>query len=73
MDLAGSEDKQLRYLSRQRGIDKAIGKETQAFTLWRQLFSAVNEIYPFKEYLVCYHDGERHLVPEGIRCAGGDV
>lgn len=52
LDLTVSEAKQLSSLSRENGIDKAIGKGTQPFTLWQQLLSAVRERYPFKEDLV---------------------
>lgn len=52
LDLAGSEAKQLRSLSRETGTDKAIGKETQSFTEWQPLLSVVRERCLFKEDLV---------------------
>jgi len=38
LDLAGSEAKLPRFLSRDSGFDKAIGKGTQSFTLRQQRF-----------------------------------
>ena len=35
LELEGKEAKQLGSLSREGGIDKAIGKKTQALSLWR--------------------------------------
>lgn len=54
LELMGSEARQLELLSRERSIDKAIWKETQAITLWRRYVSAVKEKYPFMEDLVCF-------------------
>ena len=53
MELEGREVRQLGSLSREGGIDKAIGKKTQNLSLWRQLLSSVRERYPFKEDFVC--------------------
>ncbi|GAB0209987.1 hypothetical protein GRJ2_003464400 [Grus japonensis] len=41
LELEGREAKQLGSLSREGGIDKAIGKKTQALSLWRRLLSSV--------------------------------
>jgi len=35
LELEGREAKQLGFLAREGGIDKAIGKKTQALSLWR--------------------------------------
>nr|XP_013053966.2 uncharacterized protein LOC106047159 [Anser cygnoides] len=51
--LKGKEAQQLGFLARHWGIDRTIGKGAQASTLWRRLLSAVKEMYPFKEDLVC--------------------
>ena len=53
MELEGREARQLGSLSREGGIDKAIGKETQNLSLWRRLLSSVRERYPFKDDLTC--------------------
>lgn len=52
LDLTVSEAKQLGSLSRENGIDKAIRKGTQPFTLLQRLLSAVRKRYPSKEDLV---------------------
>ncbi|GAB0189163.1 hypothetical protein GRJ2_001381600 [Grus japonensis] len=54
LELEGREAKQLGSLSREGGIDKAIGKKAQALSLWRQLLSSVRERYPFSEDVVCW-------------------
>ncbi|KAK4815144.1 hypothetical protein QYF61_017585 [Mycteria americana] len=43
LELAGKEAKQPGSLSREGGINKAIGKEAQALSLWRQLLPGVKE------------------------------
>ena len=48
MELEGREARQLGSLSREGGIDKAIGTETQNLSLWKRLLSSVRERYPFK-------------------------
>ncbi|GAB0209180.1 hypothetical protein GRJ2_003383700 [Grus japonensis] len=53
LELEGREAKQLGSLSREGGIDKAIGKKAQALSLWRQLLSSVRERYPFSEDVIC--------------------
>ena len=53
MELEGREAKQLGSLAREGGIDKAIGRGTQAISLWRRLLSSVKERYPFKEDVIC--------------------
>ncbi|XP_074889985.1 uncharacterized protein LOC142033685 [Buteo buteo] len=53
LELEGREAKQLGSLAREGGIDKTIGKGTQAISLWRQLLSSVKERYPFKEDVIC--------------------
>ncbi|KAK4810602.1 hypothetical protein QYF61_007339 [Mycteria americana] len=78
LELEGKEAKQLGSLSREGGIDKAIGKGEPARSLWRQLLSAMKERYPFKEDDVYRpgemdHNGERYPVPEGISRAGGGL
>ncbi|KAK4810468.1 hypothetical protein QYF61_004248 [Mycteria americana] len=52
LELEGKEAKQLGSLSREGGIDKAIGKGEPARCLWRRLLSAMKERYPFKEDVV---------------------
>ncbi|GAB0208875.1 hypothetical protein GRJ2_003353200 [Grus japonensis] len=54
LELEGREAKQLGSLSREEGIDKAIGKKAQALSLWRRLLSSVRERYPFSEDVVCW-------------------
>ncbi|GAB0208963.1 hypothetical protein GRJ2_003362000 [Grus japonensis] len=49
LELEGRETKQLGSLSREGGIDKAIGKKTQALSLWRRLLSSLRGRYPFSE------------------------
>ncbi|GAB0209689.1 hypothetical protein GRJ2_003434600 [Grus japonensis] len=53
LELEGREAKQLGSLSREGGIDKAIGKKAQALSLWRRLLSSGRERYPFSEDVVC--------------------
>ncbi|XP_049650026.1 uncharacterized protein LOC126035459 isoform X2 [Accipiter gentilis] len=53
LELEGGEAKQLGSLAREGGIDKAIGRGTQAISLWRRLLSSVKERYPFKEDVIC--------------------
>ncbi|GAB0208487.1 hypothetical protein GRJ2_003314400 [Grus japonensis] len=53
LEVDGREAKQLGSLSKEGGIDKAIGKKTQALSLWRRLLSSVKERYPFSEDVVC--------------------
>ncbi|GAB0206477.1 ubiquitin carboxyl-terminal hydrolase 4 [Grus japonensis] len=54
LELEGREAKQLGSLSREGGIDKAIGKKAQALSLWRRLLSSVRERYPLSEDVVCW-------------------
>ncbi|KAK4811079.1 hypothetical protein QYF61_016365 [Mycteria americana] len=49
LELEGKEAKKLGSLSREGGIDKAIGKGALVLSLWRRLLSAMKERYPFKE------------------------
>lgn len=49
LELKSREAKQLGSLYREGGIDKAIGKKTQALSLWRRLLSRMGERPPFKE------------------------
>ncbi|KAK4810640.1 hypothetical protein QYF61_007377 [Mycteria americana] len=53
-------------LSREGGIDKAIGKGAQALSLWRQLLSAMKERYPFKEDVI-YRPGKWTTMERGIQ------
>ncbi|XP_049650052.1 uncharacterized protein LOC126035469 [Accipiter gentilis] len=53
LELEGREAKQLGSLAREGGIDKALGRGTQAISLWRRLLSSVKERYPFKEDVIC--------------------
>ncbi|XP_049649681.1 uncharacterized protein LOC126035292 [Accipiter gentilis] len=53
LELEGREAKQLGSLAREGGIDKAIGRGTQAISVWRRLLSSVKERYPFKEDVIC--------------------
>ncbi|XP_049649800.1 uncharacterized protein LOC126035331 [Accipiter gentilis] len=77
VELEGKEAKQLGSLSREWGIDKAIGRKTQVLSLWRRLLLGVKERYPFRDEVTC-HQGkwttmERYPVPERTSRAGGDL
>ena len=50
--LEGNEAKQLGSLSRERLIDRVIGREAQVISLWRRILTAVKERYPHKEDIV---------------------
>ncbi|KAK4807056.1 hypothetical protein QYF61_018397 [Mycteria americana] len=52
--------------SMRAGTDKAMGKGTQALSLWRQLLSAMKERYPFKEDVV-YRPGKWTIMERGIQ------
>ncbi|KAK4811353.1 hypothetical protein QYF61_027582 [Mycteria americana] len=65
LELEGKEAKQLGSLSREGGIDKAIGKGEPALSLWRQLLSAMKERYPFKEDVYC--PGKWTTMEKGIQ------
>ncbi|PKU33849.1 ubiquitin carboxyl-terminal hydrolase 4 [Limosa lapponica baueri] len=69
LELEGREPRQLGSLSREGGIDKAIGKKTQALSLWRQLLSGVRERYPFSEDVVC-HPSKWTTMEKGIQYLG---
>ncbi|KAK4810706.1 hypothetical protein QYF61_007680 [Mycteria americana] len=62
----GKEAKQLGSLSREEGIDKAIGKGAPALSLWRRLLSAMKERYPFKEDVI-YRPGKWATMERGIQ------
>ncbi|GAB0195079.1 ubiquitin carboxyl-terminal hydrolase 4 [Grus japonensis] len=66
LELEGREAKQLGSLSREGGIDKAIGKKAQALSLWRRLLSSVRERYPFSEDVVC-RPGKWTTMERGIQ------
>ncbi|KAK4806889.1 hypothetical protein QYF61_012610 [Mycteria americana] len=66
LELEGKEAKQLGSLSREGGIDKAIGKGAQALSLWRRLLSAMKERYPFKEDVV-YRPGKWTTMEKSIQ------
>ncbi|KAM6033078.1 uncharacterized protein LJ206_001912 [Theristicus caerulescens] len=66
LELEGREAKQLGSLSREGGIDKAIGKGAKALSLWRRLLSGVKERYPFKEDVIC-HPGKWTTMERGIQ------
>ena len=66
LELEGKEAKQLGSLSRKGGIDKAIGKKTQALSLWSQLLSGMRARYPFKGDVVC-HPSKRTTMEKGIQ------
>ncbi|KAK4821311.1 hypothetical protein QYF61_018060 [Mycteria americana] len=66
LELEGKEAKQLGSLSREGGIDKAIGKGEPACSLWRRLLSAIRERYPFKEDVV-YRSGKWTPMEKGIQ------
>ncbi|GAB0208672.1 hypothetical protein GRJ2_003332900 [Grus japonensis] len=66
LELEGREAKQLGSLSREGGIDKAIGKKAQALSLWRRLLSSVRERYPFSEDVLC-RPGKRTTMERGIQ------
>jgi len=54
LELEDKEAKQLGYLAREGGIDKAIGKKDQVLSLWRRLLSGMRERYSFSDDFVCY-------------------
>ncbi|GAB0210089.1 hypothetical protein GRJ2_003474700 [Grus japonensis] len=66
LELEGREAKQLGSLSREGGIDKAIGKKAQALSLWRRLLSSVRERYPFSEDVICW-PGKWSTMERGIQ------
>ncbi|GAB0209869.1 hypothetical protein GRJ2_003452600 [Grus japonensis] len=66
LELEGREAKQLGSLSREGGIDKAIGKKAQALSLWRRLLSSVRERYPFREDVIC-RPGKWTTMERGIQ------
>ncbi|GAB0209819.1 hypothetical protein GRJ2_003447600 [Grus japonensis] len=66
LELEGREAKQLGSLSREGGIDKAIGKKAQALSLWRRLLSSVRERYPFSEDVIC-RPGKWTTMERGIQ------
>ncbi|GAB0209411.1 hypothetical protein GRJ2_003406800 [Grus japonensis] len=66
LELEGREAKQLGSLSREGGIDKAIGKKAQALSLWRRLLSSVRERYPFSKDVIC-RPGKRTTMERGIQ------
>ncbi|KAK4811163.1 hypothetical protein QYF61_019794 [Mycteria americana] len=66
LELEGREAKHLGSLSREGGIDKAMGKAAQALSLWRRLLSAMKERYPFKEDVV-YRPGKWTTMERGIQ------
>ncbi|KAK4831758.1 hypothetical protein QYF61_018956 [Mycteria americana] len=65
LELESREAKQLGSLSREGGVDKAIGKGAQVLSLWRRLLSAMKERYPFKEDV--YHPGKWTAMEKGIQ------
>ncbi|KAK4828829.1 hypothetical protein QYF61_000886 [Mycteria americana] len=66
LELESKEAKQPGSLPREGGIDKATGKGAQALSLWRQLLSAMKEIYPFKEDVI-YCPAKWTTVERGIQ------
>ncbi|GAB0206702.1 hypothetical protein GRJ2_003135800 [Grus japonensis] len=66
LELEGREAKQLGSLSKEGGIDKAIGKKAQALSLWRRLLSSVRERYPFSEDVIC-QPGKWTTMERGIQ------
>ncbi|GAB0206804.1 hypothetical protein GRJ2_003146000 [Grus japonensis] len=66
LELEGREAKQLGSLSREGGIDKAIGKKAQALSLWRRLLSSVRERYPFSKDVIC-RPGKWTTMERGIQ------
>ncbi|GAB0203730.1 mitochondrial enolase superfamily member 1 [Grus japonensis] len=66
LELEGREAKQLGSLSREGGIDKAIGKKAQALSLWRGSLSSLREKYPFSEDVLC-QPGKWTTMERGIQ------
>ncbi|XP_049650061.1 uncharacterized protein LOC126035473 isoform X1 [Accipiter gentilis] len=66
VELEGKEAKQLGSLSREGGIDKAIGRKTQVLSLWRRLLLGVKERYPFKDEVTC-HQGKWTTMERGVQ------
>jgi len=71
LEREGRKAKQLGSLSREGVIDKAFGKKTQAFSLWRRLLSGMREGYPFSED-GCY-PGKWTTVERGIQYPSRDL
>lgn len=63
LELEGREAMQLESLSREGGIDRAIGIGAQALSPWRQLPSGVRERYPSKEDVSLATNPARFLHP----------
>ncbi|XP_049649568.1 uncharacterized protein LOC126035258 isoform X3 [Accipiter gentilis] len=66
VELEGKEAKQLGSLSREGGLDKAIGRKTQVLSLWRRLLLGVKERYPFRDEVTC-HQGKWTTMERGIQ------
>ncbi|KAK4810571.1 LOW QUALITY PROTEIN: hypothetical protein QYF61_004534 [Mycteria americana] len=66
LEFEGKEAKQLGSISREGGIDKVIGKEEPARSLWSRLLSAIKDRYPFKEDVV-YRPGKWTTMERGIQ------
>ncbi|XP_071886614.1 uncharacterized protein [Anas platyrhynchos] len=64
--LEGNEAKQLGSLSRERLIDRVIGREAQVLSLWRRILKAVKERYPHKEDIV-YQVGKWTTMDKGLQ------
>ncbi|MCQ4179296.1 hypothetical protein FK518_27370 [Klebsiella pneumoniae] len=66
LELEGREARQLGSLSREAAIDRAIGRESAACSLWRRLLSGVRDRYFFKEDIVC-HPSKWTTMERGIQ------
>ncbi|KAK4815719.1 hypothetical protein QYF61_006757 [Mycteria americana] len=66
LEFESKEAKQLGSLSRERGIDKVIGKGALAFSLWRRLLSTMKERHLFKEDVI-YRPRKRTTMERGVR------
>ena len=53
LDLEGREATRLESVAREGGIDKAIGKNKETRSFWRQILSTVKSRCPFKGDIVC--------------------
>lgn len=49
LELEGKETKQLGSLFKEEGIDKVMGKKTQALSFWRPLLSSMRKRHPTRK------------------------
>lgn len=64
--LEGNEAQQPRFLARNWGTERKIGKDAAICSLWRQLLSSMRAWYPFKEDHVNF-PGTQTTADEGVQ------